>query len=700
MACLQTRQKSAVSYIIRLVKPRRTILFLLLVLLPAVFLRPGQFAHGAGFATLSLGPGSGTFIVGGTFTVSVFLDTGNESANALDVTIAFPPDKLQVVSPSTGKSIIGIWASQPSFDNQRGLIRYQGGIPNPGINTTNGLVSTITFRAKTTGRAVVRFEDSSKVFLNDGLGTEFLGNTISGVYELVLPPPEGPIVSSATHPDQSRWYNASTALLEFASNQDVDGYSYVLDDQPIGVPDDISEGSQSSVSYKNLPSGTRYFHIRALKDGTWGGITHFAINVDTEPPAEFPVDIVPSKKTVRKNPIISFETTDYHSGLDHYEIKLINLTSPPAGGDGKQEQAFFIEASSPYIPTLTLGNYDVIVRAFDKAGNERTTKVRLEIVTALFEFIGSDGVRLRGNAVVPWIYVIPFSLLLLVALGIILWSVRKWYLAHHSRLEAGAMNDPVIRARLKELETKKREYGHILAIFLAVGLCGFLVFGRAEAADQQVVSPPIMELVSQDISNEELFYVGGRVDIVDSEVLIYLQNVQTGETFSITAETDKTGSWFYSHNTFLSPGRYLLWAQSRLGGEMSPPSPQVQMTVTETALQFGATRLSYETLYLGMVLALSAACLGLLAFIMFYIYHGHKMRLRLRKEVREAEDAVRRGFAILQHDLEAELSTIQKLKLRGELKEEESAREEKLLKDIEAIKLQIGREITDIERMV
>ena len=54
-------------------------------------------------------------------------------------------------------------------------------------------------------------------------------------------------------------------------------------------------------------------------------------------------------------------------------------------------------------------------------------------------------------------------------------------------------------------------------------------------------------------------------------------------------------------------------------------------------------------------------------------------------------------FEILHRDIQSELMLIQKLKLRGEIKTEEMTREEKLMKDLESVKLQISKEITDIE---
>ncbi|MEK0348146.1 MAG: hypothetical protein QQN44_07450, partial [Nitrosopumilus sp.] len=46
------------------------------------------------------------FEVGSTFAVSIFLDTEEESINAFDVVLNFPPNRLQLISPSVGKSIV------------------------------------------------------------------------------------------------------------------------------------------------------------------------------------------------------------------------------------------------------------------------------------------------------------------------------------------------------------------------------------------------------------------------------------------------------------------------------------------------------------------------------------------------------------------------------------------------------------------
>ena len=105
-------------------------------------------------STLSLSPSAGTFSVGSTFNVSVLLDTKGKSINALQVFLTFPSDKLQVVSPSTGQSIVGVWTAPPKYNNTLGTVSLEGGIPG-GIVTSSGVLTTVTFRVKSVGEGIV-----------------------------------------------------------------------------------------------------------------------------------------------------------------------------------------------------------------------------------------------------------------------------------------------------------------------------------------------------------------------------------------------------------------------------------------------------------------------------------------------------------------------------------------------------------------
>lgn len=641
-------------------------------------------------ATLSISPTTGTFTVGSTFDISLFLNTDGQTINAVEVSLAFPADKLQVVSPSTGQSIISLWTAPPSFNNQSGRVILQGGIPG-GINVSSGLIMRLSFRVKSVGSAIIQFLDDSKVLLHDGKGTEVLDQKTNGVFQLVLPPPAGPIVASETHPDQTVWYANPNVFLRWAPESEVDGYSYVLNEEPIDLPDNISEGSKNSVTYTNVADGIHYFHIKALKDGGWGGVTHFAIKIDTTPPAEFPIEVVPGARTVRRQPVLQFASTDALSGLSHYELKLIPLKPQK----NPAEQPLFIEVASPYVfSALELGKYDIILRSYDNAGNYRETVQRLTIVSQIFQIIQGRGLEIKNVILIPWVWFWLASGLLLILLAFLAWQIRKW----HNQLSAPREKRQLpenIKRQLEELKRYRERYGGKTLLLLCI--IGTMLFSSQQIFAQQVeMNPPLITTVSRNISNEEIFYVGGKTDNPQTLVIIYFQNLQTGETRSESVTSDNRGDWFYRGNTFLPSGKYLLWVQGKITDQESPPSPQIEMRVQPTAIQFGASRISYEILYEGIIILLFLVLALLIGYIIFHAYHGKKKYTQFVKEMREAEEAIRRGFAVLRRDIEAELAYERRTRPKRSFTVEEKAREAQTLKDLEEIEQRIGKEVWDV----
>lgn len=374
-------------------------------------------------ASLYLSPASGSFFVGSTFDVSVFVNTGGEDVNAVEINIKFDPTKLQVASPTAGKSFIEVWVSQPAYSNTKGEMSFIGGIPTPGINTTAGLVSTVTFRAIAPGQTTVLFQGSSKVLRNDPKGTNILTSTGRGVYELLIPPPEGPKVFSPTHPDKNKWYKNNNPTFSWEKEEGVTDFSYSFNKDPVGVPDSQSEGDYTSVSYSNVADGIWYFHVKAQKEGVWGGTSHYPVQIDATPPAAFTPTIEPAVKTTERQPLISFITTDALSGMGYYQIKYIDITP-----EKKEEKAgFFVEATSPYkLPSLEIGKYLIVVRAYDKAGNYREEIVKIQIFPEGF-LITKKGIQYRG-IIVFWWMLITVLITILTLIGIYLWQKHRIFL--------------------------------------------------------------------------------------------------------------------------------------------------------------------------------------------------------------------------------------------------------------------------------
>ncbi len=303
--------------------------------------------------------------------------------------------------------------------------------------------------------------------------------------------------------------------------------------------------------------------------------------------------------------------------------------------------------------------------------------------------------RFKDWLIVPWIWVWGIVIFIIIVLSLIVLYLKRrhFYLGLQKIDKENLPSD--IQKQLKELREYQKKYGKHIILLILIGIS--LVLGQVASAEQLKLGPPIITTISADISNEEIFYVGGKTEAANTEIIIYLQNLNTGETLSNTIKSDKRGEWFYTHNTFLSSGNYLLWTQSKIGDELSPPSPQVQLTVRTTALQFGASRLSFEAIYLVIVIILSLIILGFIAYICHYSVKNRRKHKQFVKEVKEAEESVRRGFGILRRDIQAELMVIKKAKLSKAISDEEKEKEAQLLKDLDYVEKYIGKEIWDIE---
>lgn len=339
-------------------------------------------------ATVFVSPAEASILEGTTFEVSIYLNTQHNSVNTVDVTVQFPPDKLAIVNPSGGKSLIQVWLQPPSYSNTNGTARYTGIVPN-GVVAESALITTITFKALAPGAASVVISPDSSVLANDGLGT--IMNTEFGraSYAVTPKPPEGALVFSPTHPFSSQWYNNNNPVLGWQKDSGVTDFSYVLDNQPNTVPDDIAETSSTSMAYQNLGDGLWYFHIKARKLGIWGSPTHFLIQIDTQPPAAFtPIaDIVSSAQ--QNKILVSFFSTDALSGTDHYEVATIDKQGAAV------VSPVFVQAESPYqLVVPGPGSYHFIVRAFDRAGNVRETSIDVTISLPFIQFLKKNDVAI------------------------------------------------------------------------------------------------------------------------------------------------------------------------------------------------------------------------------------------------------------------------------------------------------------------
>lgn len=107
---------------------------------------------------------------GDTFLVNLNISTPDKSINAIDGTVIYDNNKLEIKELSTGGSLFTLWPKPPVFSNDKGDLSFVGGVPG-GFQGGERKVLKIIFLAKNKGEARIDFLDGFSVFLNDEQGT-------------------------------------------------------------------------------------------------------------------------------------------------------------------------------------------------------------------------------------------------------------------------------------------------------------------------------------------------------------------------------------------------------------------------------------------------------------------------------------------------------------------------------------------------
>ena len=119
---------------------------------------------------VSLIPNTQNIEEGSNFTVELKISASSTPINVVDGTVIFDVNKLEIKSVNIDNSGLSIWTKQPTFDNSKGELSFDGGIGN-GFLGQNMQVLKITFFAKKSGQTKIDFKDSFAVYQNDGKGT-------------------------------------------------------------------------------------------------------------------------------------------------------------------------------------------------------------------------------------------------------------------------------------------------------------------------------------------------------------------------------------------------------------------------------------------------------------------------------------------------------------------------------------------------
>lgn len=334
-------------------------------------------------ATLFLSPETGSFDVGQTFSVSVFVSSPNQAMNAAEGVISFPADKLQVVSLSKNASIFNLWVREPSFSNAVGTLSFEGIVLNPGFAGSVGKLLTVTFRAEDAGSASVNFSSGS-VLANDGMGTNIFsgfsgadyllgaGQTYPSQEEIQqgqLPQeetspakgvPVAPRISSPTHPESDKWYSEKNAKFLWPLPSGITGTRVLFGRFSRSTPTVAYAPAIDSKEVGPLNNGIWYFHVQLRNRNGWGDVSHIRFQIDTEKPDRFEVQEIERTDPTEPRIKLALNAHDRISGIDHYEVQI----------DGGNPEIWKDDEDHVYeTPALDPGKHILVLKAVDKAGN-------------------------------------------------------------------------------------------------------------------------------------------------------------------------------------------------------------------------------------------------------------------------------------------------------------------------------------------
>lgn len=326
-------------------------------------------------ATLSVSPSTGVYSAGTTFSVRVVVNTQGKSINAAEGTLKFNPQEVSVVSVDRSSSIFNLWVTEPTFSNSAGTINFSGGMPT-GYTGSAGTIFNVTFRSSSANTARVSLTTGS-VLANDGQGTNILTSMSGGTYTIQAPSsnpvpevieyvapantPAAPVISSATHPDPTAWYQSTEAILKWSLPAGITGVRTLLDENANTIPTKVYENPITEITLSDLEEGESYFHLQFRNEDGWGKVTHYRLAVDTEKPESLVISQAEDNDFSNPEQTLSVDVIDKTSAVNKYKIKINN------------DEAFdYIDEEntrSIVLPKLDPGYYVILIEAFDEAGN-------------------------------------------------------------------------------------------------------------------------------------------------------------------------------------------------------------------------------------------------------------------------------------------------------------------------------------------
>ncbi|HWQ99565.1 MAG TPA: cohesin domain-containing protein [Candidatus Methylomirabilis sp.] len=376
--------------------------------------------YAAGSSVLSLS-GPSKVSAGQVFSVQVKLDPKGDDIDTVRINGTYPKDQIRWIGATLGGDFP---SSAPNTYFDEGSGRFSIGAFRIGSGVRKATtVATITFRARANGNVKIVLDSTSKAISAGedrllsalswslSIGGQTVGKAT--VEQPALLPTKEQVakspalasmvrISSLSHPDPDTWYPTRDVTVSWESaGMGIKQSLFSMDGSAESTPRDTVQGR--SVTQALSRDGIWFAHVKILfEDGT-SQLDHLRLQVDSTPPRRpAPIaeqDLVPP--TVPN--AIRYGTTDDASGVAKYKIALAGRT-------------FDVADPSFPLPPLEPGVHVASVTAVDRAGNESSNDVSIEVVPGV-TVLDTTGSRTLGAQIASWwdVFGKPGAALLIVA---------------------------------------------------------------------------------------------------------------------------------------------------------------------------------------------------------------------------------------------------------------------------------------------
>ena len=324
------------------------------------YLKLGRIPYTLYNSTLRIQPEFGVYNVDFEQRFSIIVDTGDEAINTVQIGLVFDPKEIEVKALETASSTCS-YVIENTIDVRAGRANLSCVVLKSNGERGSLPIADVVVVPRHPGTFTLSFDkEETKVLASDGLGTDVLRMSQASSYQvdnfdpnLFTTTTKSFVVFSPTHPNQSHWYNSSTARFVWRGKSGA-VYAYAFDSSPDTIPGKTHTIQGSAVDVPIPGDGIFYFHLQLVSGGS---VTHYRVQTDETPPSITSIHLSADRIVVGDVVRFSFEAQDTGSGIQqNYYVDLGNHLFLPTG-------------SQLFIPFLELGDQKVVLRVYDTAGN-------------------------------------------------------------------------------------------------------------------------------------------------------------------------------------------------------------------------------------------------------------------------------------------------------------------------------------------